>query len=261
MKINTHYLIMAYLFFLAKEAIAQEEGLGIGTTAPNKEAVVDIESSNKGFLMPRYETALSDRSHSVPDIDGMLFYDKAGNNIMLYDSFGSGWTPQGFLPIGAITMWNGTKAEIPPGWRLCDGEGGTPNLSGKFIVAYDPADPDYNPIGKGGGSHFVPLDATHLPSHTHGVSDPGHVHSASASHGHKFTVEEYRSILSVNGSINNGGSPTSPQTFTTAESSFTGAINISPATIGSTVVGSTGGNQGHDNRPPFYILAFIIRVN
>lgn len=36
------------------------------------------------------------------------------------------------LPTGAIIMWNGPK--IPNGWALCDGEGGTPDLRGRFII-------------------------------------------------------------------------------------------------------------------------------
>ena len=35
---------------------------------------------------------------------------------------------------GLIVMWSGAIAEIPPGWALCDGTQGTPDLRDRFIV-------------------------------------------------------------------------------------------------------------------------------
>lgn len=37
------------------------------------------------------------------------------------------------LPQGSIIMFNGSASGIPEGWQICDGTGGTPNLSGYFI--------------------------------------------------------------------------------------------------------------------------------
>lgn len=31
-------------------------------------------------------------------------------------------------------MWSGAIADIPEGWKLCDGNNDTPDLKGKFIV-------------------------------------------------------------------------------------------------------------------------------
>lgn len=36
-------------------------------------------------------------------------------------------------PSGVILMWNGTIAGIPSGWKLCDGNNGTPDLRSKFV--------------------------------------------------------------------------------------------------------------------------------
>lgn len=46
------------------------------------------------------------------------------------------------VPRGAILIWAGQKADIPPGWALCDGTRGTPDLSGRFLMAtqYDDGD-------------------------------------------------------------------------------------------------------------------------
>lgn len=35
---------------------------------------------------------------------------------------------------GLIVMWSGAIAEIPPGWALCDGRQGTPDLRDRFMV-------------------------------------------------------------------------------------------------------------------------------
>lgn len=37
-----------------------------------------------------------------------------------------------FIPIGTVIMFDG-RSPIPPGWAICDGENGTPDLTGKFI--------------------------------------------------------------------------------------------------------------------------------
>jgi len=53
------------------------------------------------------------------------------------------------LVAGLIVMWHGTIANIPAGWLICDGNGGTPNLLAKFVqgVATAATDP-----GATGGS-------------------------------------------------------------------------------------------------------------
>ena len=46
------------------------------------------------------------------------------------------------MPSRGIIMWSGTAADIPTGWALCDGTGGTPDLTDRFILgagkAYQP---------------------------------------------------------------------------------------------------------------------------
>jgi microcystin-dependent protein len=74
----------------------------------------------------------------------------------------------GLVPSGAILMWSG---ETPPvGWALCDGTNGTPDLRGRFIVGYDPSDPDYNATGLTGGEKSHTLSQTEMPGHVHSVT-------------------------------------------------------------------------------------------
>lgn len=69
------------------------------------------------------------------------------------------------IPSGVITMWAGTLLNIPAGWSLCDGTGGTPDLRERFIVGTPNG---VNP-GDTGGSDSITLVVNNLPSHTHGI--------------------------------------------------------------------------------------------
>lgn len=50
------------------------------------------------------------------------------------------------------------------GWALCDGQGGRPNLKGRVVVNYDPDQPEFNFLGKTGGSKSVYIQKTNLPA-------------------------------------------------------------------------------------------------
>lgn len=82
------------------------------------------------------------------------------------------------VPVGTIVMWSGSVEEIPEGWALCDGSGGTPDLTDKFIVG---AGFNYD-IAAEGGADEVTLDITNMPTHSHDLS--GVTTTASGSHNH-----------------------------------------------------------------------------
>ena len=42
------------------------------------------------------------------------------------------WKAMTAVPKGLIAMWAGYRAQIPPGWAICDGNNGTPDLRDKF---------------------------------------------------------------------------------------------------------------------------------
>ena len=50
-----------------------------------------------------------------------------------YFGDGSNLTGIPSIPSGIIVMWSGTRATIPPGWVLCDGTNGTPDLQERFV--------------------------------------------------------------------------------------------------------------------------------
>jgi microcystin-dependent protein len=216
-------------------------------------------------------------SHPLEQIDVPSICN-AGEFLKINDS-GDGWecaiintTPQDSVPSGTIVMWSGTIDSIPTGWKLCDGSNGTPDLSGKFIVGYDSSNIDYNSVGKTGGLEEVTLSIDELPSHTHTMtgsteSAGSHTHTgttgSSGSHSHSISGVYTATINARSGSdfvgFHRSGSTASTSsagahthTFTTSSSgAHTHAINAT--------INSTGGGQAHENRPPYYTIAFIMK--
>lgn len=137
---------------------------------------------------------------------------------------------QNGVPVGAIFMWGGLIADIPAGYALCDGTGGTPDLRNRFILG---SGSTYTTGATGGSKDAV------VVSHTHTLTDPGHIHNDSDG-----------SISSGSGAGGGaGGVYYGP--FNTATNSNTTGITI-----------NTTGESGTDkNLPPYYALAFIQRVS
>lgn len=70
------------------------------------------------------------------------------------------------VPPGGILIWSGTLVTIPPGFVLCDGNNGTPDLRARFVVG-------------AGGAYPVGASAGNL-THTHAFTSDGHIHSLPA---------------------------------------------------------------------------------
>ncbi|MSU03658.1 MAG: hypothetical protein EXS23_00285 [Pedosphaera sp.] len=84
----------------------------------------------------------------------------------------------GFTPIGGIIMWAGRPHMLPSGWRLCNGVGqvnvpggslSIPDLRSKFILGSgDINDGALHPVANTqGGSLTIAITSTNLPQHKH----------------------------------------------------------------------------------------------
>ena len=150
----------------------------------------------------------------------------------------------GTIPLGGIIMWSGTIANIPTGWALCDGTTvngrATPDLRSRFIVGATSdastgvtfnvttgATTGAYAVGNTGGETAHQLTIAELASHDHSYSD-------------------------TTGTGNGGGNsgPNNPGTIT----------SVSQSTSSKTT-GAQGSSNFHENRPPFFALAFIMRVS
>jgi microcystin-dependent protein len=146
----------------------------------------------------------------------------------------SNFVGYGTIPIGGIIMWSGTNP--PAGWALCNGQTtngiSTPDLRGRFVLASGQGTGlSMRTVGQSGGKETHALTIGEVPSHTHtntfidnGYPDNWGRRDDTLANGH-FMVKPTSSGHSAN---------------------FTGT--------------AAGGSGAHTNMPPYYVLAFIMRV-
>jgi len=154
---------------------------------------------------------------------------------------GAGWDEYGFSPPGIIVMWSGAIGAIPTGWALCDGTGGTPDLRGRFIVSYDdrggaaPAHSDtlYTTIGHEGGEKEHELTGAEAPT----------IDAAGGLHTHTVPYTADAPVVTTP-----GGNASATQNHTHSIPS-SGAHSHTYDADGA----------GHENRPPYFVLAFIMK--
>jgi microcystin-dependent protein len=157
---------------------------------------------------------------------------------------------QDLIPRGAIILWSGS---LPPeGWALCDGSSpGIPDLRGRFILGYNPsiAETDetgmarkgFNSVGENGGHIRHTLTINEMPTHSHGISDPGHVHSE--------WVTDRKFVTAVVNDDKNMAPISGPPYQKNTESKGTNLTVL-----------NEGYGDSFDMTPPYYVLAYIFKL-
>ena len=175
-------------------------------------------------------------------VTGSLTLDGAtGTSGQVLVSSGSSATPtwgDAFVT-GMIMLWSGSTGSIPSGWALCNGSSGTPDLRDKFVVG---AGNTYAVDATGGSA-----DAT-LPSHTHtGTTNTGGSHNHTIPHylvqavggtGDIDRDNEYQQWKALSGQVTS--------THAGHTHSFT--------------TNSSGTSATNANLPPYYALAYIMKL-
>jgi len=185
------------------------------------------------------------------------------------------------IPIGGIIMWSGVGVTLPSNWKLCDGTTyngvTTPDLRGRFILSSGQGSGLTNrTTGGTGGAETVSLNQEHMPSHSHGVAgtyttnnnEGGHTHSVSASGTPQLPVYASQMLI-YNGQqiflVSNvqGDSGINRASYGTVSVSGTAANTLEAHHKHTVTISEStrGSNQAHENMPPFYVLAFIMRVS
>jgi len=127
------------------------------------------------------------------------------------------------IPIGSIVMWSGSIASIPTEWVLCNGLNGTPDLRDKFILG---AGSSYS-VGANGGESTHKLLIAEMPSHNHNIIREG-----------SYFFNKYSTDFLERATGN----------------------NVSSSSYSDGLTKSSGGDQPHNNMPPYYALAYIMRT-
>lgn len=172
------------------------------------------------------------------------------------------------IPVGGIIMWSGTIASIPSNWKLCNGTNGTPDLRNRFIIG---ASIDATTSGTGGSNGVTKahtdIEGTNLV--TGGTKD-----AVVVSHSHS-------GFTSKDGNHSHDIAPVGGTTFnintTGIGTSFSGAVYANGGTNlegGIYLQATNGTNSEHKhtisedgvsginkNLPPYYAIAFIMRIS
>ena len=181
-----------------------------------------------------------------------------------------------YVPSGGIIMWSGSVANIPTGWVLCTGGNNTPNLRNRFVVGAG----SLYAVGDTGGSSYVALSTANLPAHTHSSGTLGGSTNSTGSHTHSGTTNSTgnhtHTIDGGSGTVSDffGGSDAnygagigSPAISTNSAGSHSHTLNVNSAgshshtvDVNSGSTGSAGSGTTHENRPPYYALAYIMKT-
>jgi hypothetical protein len=183
----------------------------------------DILSSNSLNTSTSSITTLTSTTVNVTTINTNTVVAPGGTMTVTGNVAATGvFTGNGTIPIGGIIMWSGGAA--PTGWQLCNGSNGTPDLRGRFIVG--------SGAGPGLTSYAVHnTGGVESSAHTHSIDPPNTTSSGTGGSNGVFAAHE------------DDGWP----------GTHTHDVNIDPFT--------SGGASANENRPPFYALAYIMRMN
>ena len=157
------------------------------------------------------------------------------------------------LPKRSIIMWGGSESNIPRGWRLCDGgslnDVTTPDLRGRFVLPFN-----NNASGVNGSSTSGGNTTTGTGART-STTLSGQVGRTGGEVLHTTTAYEMPT--------HNHGGQTGEAPFATSTVDAAVSLTTNPAVYGSGThhhsISNDGGGQAHNNIPPYYVLAFIMK--
>lgn len=169
------------------------------------------------------------------------------------------------IPKGTILPWYGKSSDIPEGFALCDGTKGTPDLRNRFLVG---AGSNYA-LGDTGGEDQVMLTGTQIGNHYHYWGD----YYAKNHKPFGLKTVRFPASLFVSSSVNapfpSGKKMISAFSTNTVGSgssdaksliiSFSDFASEEMSYITSLAVG-TAAQEAHENRPPYYALYYIMKL-
>ena len=148
------------------------------------------------------------------------------------------------VPAGSIIPWYGNLANIPDGFALCDGKNGTPDLRDRFLVGAGNA---YK-LGDIGGENSVKLAPTQIGNHYHAFG------SYESNNGWFVRLPSYATFPMPPGSGRawwNGRNDWR---------GFQGPFATQSLDLVTSLAISTAAQEAHENRPPYYALYYLMKL-
>lgn len=129
---------------------------GLGVVAERQERLELLVEASTTFILTAYDSAF----HTIVSATARVRVEPDLASRM--------------VPAGTIMAWRGSLTDIPPGWTLCDGQNGTPDLRDRFVVGAGLSDQPHARGDAESHSHLVgPVDRTITTDgtglHSHGM--------------------------------------------------------------------------------------------
>ena len=178
------------------------------------------------------------------------------------------------IPKGTILPWYGQSSDIPEGFALCDGTKGTPDLRNRFLVG---AGSNYA-LGDTGGEDQVTLTGTQIGNHYHyfGSADAeysrfegsrGCAYLPSSFDSIYPTAPVYPSFRRKGNGVYVGGFTAGAVAFSVMASSIhdrgltaNRGYALKPPFLFTSYAVGTDAQEPHENRPPYYALYYIMKL-
>lgn len=198
---------------------------------------------------------------ALPAASGGTGLTSPGTSGNVLTSNGSAWVSTAPSPFttGMIMLWSGSIATIPSGWALCNGSSGTPDLRDRFIVG---AGSTYAVAATGGSANAIVVSHTHTAStNTTGA----HTHYVFEGAGYAYSYANPAiPDQSISNGLNDGGASSylmsGPNTTTGQPKANMGLTSSNGSHSHTVTVDSTGSSGTNANLPPYYALAYIMKL-
>jgi len=257
-----------HVTILFLDTVETGSNLGIGEASPNSKLTVkgNISVGNTNTAAPT-DGAYVDGQVRIGSGAGTTSKLEIEGTATATDSITApNFWGRGTVPVGFIGMYSGSKAGLfdglgkgivgskMEGWAICNGRHGTPDLRDRFVVG---ADSSYS-VRDTGGENSHTLTIAEMPSHNHtGTTNTtgSHSHKAYIDSGGGGSYGTHGSDMWSDGDGSSGMVHNTPYANgflpTNSAGSHHHTLNVD----------YTGGDQAHENRPPYYAVYYIMRIN
>lgn len=238
-----------------------ETALAVGLMENNVQDAIGFIISNSSAMNQMYGTTtginttsdINMSGHSITNLKAPTSNTDATNKEYVDGEIES------VIPTGVIVMWSGSTSSVPTGWALCNGQNGTPDLRDRFIVG---AGNSYS-VGSKGGADSVTLTTSQMPSHAHSLNVNSFNVKINFDSGVERASDKGTNISGTHNTIAEAGSGSQYGIRIGSTASYDNGYAVSDLTHASTIdasISNSGSDQSHENRPPYYALAFIMKL-